>query len=213
MRRRAADGPLVYTGERIITPTIVHAPLAAVARYQWAAMRLPLVPLVLEAGCGCGFGASILSARALHVEAVDVSPSAIDYAREHYAQGGAIDWTVRDLADMQTWDGTRYNAIVAMQLLEHIDRVDHLLQLFAMALHPAGVLLGAVANEARDPYRSPSHPWHFRHFEQAELARLLRSAGFIPSTFFLQDESPPAPRPYSAEDPAGRLLLFMAVKP
>ena len=82
---------------------------------EWA---LPLVkfraaqPRTLEYGCGTGPGACFLAARGFRVDGTDISPVAIDMAKELAAQRRLdINYTVADICELPP-PGTIYDLIV-----------------------------------------------------------------------------------------------------
>ena len=75
-----------FTGERFIVGQAVgDIVIEHMQRYRMAA-KLAEGRDVLDVACGEGYGSSILAGMAQRVTGVDISPQAVAYAREHYAQ-------------------------------------------------------------------------------------------------------------------------------
>lgn len=124
-----------FTGERIV-PWNAESRVAMqrhVMRYAWA-MNYCEGKRVIDLGCGCGYGAFMLSWIAEGVVGVDADPETIGFAQFNYdAQNlvyGFCDLE-RDLPPM----GDVY---VAFEVLEHLDNPGKLLQ------HIHGPLLWSV---------------------------------------------------------------------
>ena len=81
------DRELAFTGERVVpaqTPPFLV--LEHLVRYRFAA-RSAAGCTVLDVGCGTGYGASLLAAKARLVVGVDNAPEAIQYAQANYPDG------------------------------------------------------------------------------------------------------------------------------
>lgn len=131
---------------------------------------------VLDLGCGHGYGAAILGARASRYLGVDVDPTAIDWARRNVAPVVAH-------AEFRTTapvDGSeRFGLVTAFEVVEHVRDPDDLLRRAVTALGPGGSVVLSTPNGAvsgGDPRRYRS-PFHVREYATEELDALLRSAG------------------------------------
>ncbi len=110
------------TGERIHPR---HSPVYNVqahwARYVWA-LRWADGRQVADIGCGCGYGAWLLSWRAAGVTAVDISGEALTFGCDAFG-GRGIEW-IR--ADWTTAIGTLpggengFGLVVCFEFLEHL---------------------------------------------------------------------------------------------
>jgi SAM-dependent methyltransferase len=98
---------------------------------------------VLDAGCGTGYGASILAhAGAPSVSAVDLDARSIAYARRHFAHP-AISFEVSDLERLLLSERS-LDLVVSSNALEHLSNPAAFLALAAAALVPGGHALIAV---------------------------------------------------------------------
>lgn len=113
------------------------------ARYAFA--KRHLVPgTLLDMACGVGYGTAMLASgnhRITQAVGVDIDQSAVDYARRHYAAG-----PVRfELADALTYSpGIRFDNIVSLETVEHVDRPVELFARFSALLAPGGRLIASV---------------------------------------------------------------------
>jgi len=139
-----------------------------VARYAFAARRLP-PGRVLDLACGVGYGSRILareSASPVSVLGVDVSPAAIAYARERYADD-RVAFAVGDA--MSFADAAGFDAIVSLETFEHLDDPAGFGARLVGLLRPGGVLVASVPT-------TPSvdlNPHHRHDFSEASFRRLF----------------------------------------
>lgn len=164
--------PLPLTGERTL-PGIWHenywfrrheaaylaaAPFCAGAR-------------VIEAGCGEGYGAAVLS----RVAGADVL--AIDYdaaTTRHVRSAHPSVRVVRgNLAALPVRDGAA-EVVVSLQVIEHLWEQNRFVCECARALRPAGTLILSTPNRLTfTSPGSPANPFHTRELTAAELTALL----------------------------------------
>jgi 2-polyprenyl-3-methyl-5-hydroxy-6-metoxy-1,4-benzoquinol methylase len=111
----------------------------------------------LDAGCGQGVDALWLAQRGWRVTAVDVSPTAVNTARELAAGNpvdGAVDWIVADLATWQPPE--RYDLVVSQYVHPTIPFGDFVTRL-AEAVAPGGTLL-VVGHDHADEHSKATAP-------------------------------------------------------
>jgi SAM-dependent methyltransferase len=132
--------------------------------------------LVLEAGCGEGYGAGMLAEVAAGVLALDLDPLtaahvARRYPRTGVARANLVALPVRD-------EGC--DAVVSLQVIEHLWDQERFLRECLRVLRPGGQLLISTPNRLTfSPGRdTPLNPFHTRELSAAELAGLVRDAGF-----------------------------------
>lgn len=131
---------------------------------------------VVEIGAGSGTMTDRLRAHADHVVASDLSDVRVEELRRRFADAPDVEVVAGDA--MAVLDGTRVNAVVLINVLEHIKDDTHELRLIRAALEPGGVVAIFV----------PAHEWlysrfdrrvgHFRRYSRATLATALSTAGF-----------------------------------
>ncbi|MEO5800458.1 MAG: class I SAM-dependent methyltransferase [Gemmatimonadales bacterium] len=143
------------------------------ARYHFAVQQLR-GGRVLDLACGVGYGSAVL-AQAPGVSMVvggDISLAALRHARRHYADpavrlgcGSYADW-LRPAS---------FDGIVSLETIEHVPDPALLLQQFARALRPGGILVASVPV-------TPSvdaNPHHLTDFTPASFRSLCQGAGFV----------------------------------
>lgn len=150
-------------------------------RYQIAAQYVRPGDAVLDAGCGMGYGAWMLSRLTLAaaVTGLDESADAIAYAREAFEAppGTALAFAQ---GDAQALDGLAPNSvdlISAFEVLEHLAEPDAFLTRCAAALRPGGRLIASVPNRWVDETGRDPNPYHHHVYDWdriiAEVGRHL----------------------------------------
>ncbi|OLT13711.1 SAM-dependent methyltransferase [Pseudonocardia sp. CNS-139] len=132
--------------------------------------------VVLEAGCGEGYGADLLAGVATAVLALDYDPSTITHVARRYPRVGAAR---ANLVALPVRDGG-CGAVVSLQVVEHLWEQERFLRECRRVLAPGGTLVVSTPNRLTfSPGRdTPLNPFHTRELTAAELAGLVRDAGF-----------------------------------
>ena len=101
---------------------------------------------VLDLGCAGGFMAEALAARGAHVTGIDPAADAIDAARAHArATGLRIGYDV-GVGEALSYDDSSFDAIVCVDVLEHVADLNKVLSEVARTLLPGGAFLFDAIN-------------------------------------------------------------------
>lgn len=170
--RQDGDATLALTGERTV-PGVAHENYwfqRHVAAYAFSAARCRGLR-VLDAGCGEGYGSALLAAGAAHVVGVDAAAEVVAHARAAYPQ---VTFLAEDLGTLSLPDGG-VDAVVSLQVIEHLADVPGFLDEVARVLRPGGTFICATPNRLTfTPGRdTPVNPFHVREFSAAELVAAL----------------------------------------
>ena len=164
------DSAMEATGERLV-PEASDPDLRNehFARYRFAE-PLARGKRVLDAGCGAGYGAAMLSEVAASVYAIDRSPQAVYSGRETYPGVSYLrgDCTAIPFANASL------DLVVAFEVIEHIAKWADLIREAARVLVPTGVFLVSTPN--RPDYRASRdrpNPFHVHEFDYGELRGAL----------------------------------------
>ena len=166
----------------------------AVARHRAidAAVALPFTGLrCLDLGCGGGLIAEEMAKHGAAVTGVDASQVAIRVARAHAEREGlSIDYRCALPEDVVGW-GVRYDVVLALEVIEHVQSLDLFFEAVGQVLTPDGILVVATLNRTLSSLAlakigaeyilrwlpAGTHDWR-KFVRPSELARVLRRQGF-----------------------------------
>jgi 2-polyprenyl-6-hydroxyphenyl methylase/3-demethylubiquinone-9 3-methyltransferase len=151
---------------------------------------------ILDVGCGGGLVSEPLARLGGRVTGIDPAEENIAAARAHAApQGLVVDYraaTVEELAAA----GERYNALVCLEVIEHVPDVAAFLKTCAALVRPGGLMVLSTINRTLKSYALAivaaeyvlgwlprgTHQWE-RFVTPDELARHLSGAGLTTPRF------------------------------
>ncbi|MFQ5537982.1 MAG: methyltransferase domain-containing protein [Gemmatimonadota bacterium] len=134
---------------------------------------------LLEVGCGNGHFLAVARERGWHVRGTELSRAHVERAR---AQG--LDVAYADLAEEDAWPDARVDAVVMIEIVEHVPQPRALLDAAARKLKGGGVVYLTTPNYASltgrlaGPGWSVLDPEHVTLATPAGLRRALRASGF-----------------------------------
>lgn len=131
----------------------------------------------LEVGSGLGDAAARWAATGRPVTASEADPGRLAQLRRRFKDHGTVQ--VRELAVPIRESGT-YSAVVALNVLEHIEDDVAALQDFARLLRPGGRIVLVVPAFTRLMSRFDREIGHFRRYRVGPLTATLRAAGLRP---------------------------------
>ena len=135
------------------------------AAYRWAA-DLARDRAVLDAGCGEGYGASLLAGSARRVLAVDRA-EAIALATSRY-RDPRLAFRALDLMQLPTL-GERFDVVLSFQVIEHLPDPVGFLRALAACTAPGGTLVVTTPNRLMSV---SENPYHLREWTAPELLEL-----------------------------------------
>lgn len=174
------------------------APLHAMnpARVAWvdrqvrAAFARPV--RLLDVGCGGGLASEALARLGHDVTGIDAAPEVIAAAEAHaLGQGLPLSYRHTSAEALQA-QGARFEAITALEVIEHVADPASFLETLAALLVPGGVLCLSTLNRTRRSWLvakfgaeyvlrllpAGTHSWA-QFITPAELAAMLRRAGLL----------------------------------
>ena len=163
---------LTLTGERTL-PGIDHENYwfrRHEIAYRWVAPWCAGA-VVLDLGCGEGYGAAAVAAAARDVVAVDYDPTVVAHVRARYP---ALRVVRADLQRLPVADAS-VEVVVTLQTIEHLHDQPGFVAECARVLRPSGTFVVSTPNRLTfSPGRdTPLNPFHTRELDAAELAELL----------------------------------------
>jgi SAM-dependent methyltransferase len=176
--RTASAGrtPLILTGER----TLPGIPAENYWFRRHEAAYDALTPfcrgaVVLEAGCGEGYGADRIAAVARAVVGLDYDATATAHVAGTYPRVKAVRGNLAGLP----FAAGAFDVVASLQVIEHLWDQPGFLAECARVLRPAGTLLLSTPNRLTfAPPNRPLNPFHHRELSPAELRELLTDGGF-----------------------------------
>ena len=143
-------------------------------RYLWAA-RLVEGKRVLDLGSGEGFGASILADTAEEVVGVDVDERTVDHARLNWARPH-VSFQLGSALDLSAFADGSFDAVVAFEIIEHLNEQERMLAEIWRVLSSDGVLI--ISTPDRRIYSEASgqdNPFHEHELTAEEFSALLET--------------------------------------
>ena len=130
---------------------------------------------VLDVGCNTGYGTIRFAPIARRVVGVDVSPLAIEAARER-ALDGRPEFIQTSGFGLPFPAGS-FDLVTSFQVLEHVPDATAFLRELARVLRPGGIVILATPNAATRLYpgMTPWNRFHVHEYRADELAALLRT--------------------------------------
>ncbi len=145
---------------------------------------------VLDIGCGAGILSEPLAALGAEMTSVDPAPMNIDVAKAHAAKSGlAIDYRATTAEDLAA-TGAQYDAVLIMEVVEHVADRPAFIATAASLVRPGGFLFAATLNRTLKSYalaivgaeyilrwvKRGTHNWE-QFVTPQELAGDFRAAG------------------------------------
>jgi len=157
-----------WRGERGIALNINSHEDMKVARYDFASI-FSKNKLVLDLGCGSGYGTAILARKAWSVHGIDKSDKAIAFSKAHYDKGN-VEWFIEDFPLIQK-EKEKYGLVVCHEVIEHIEDDHLLIKEIKRVMTKDGVcVLTTPVQSAKPPAK-----WHFREYDRNQFRKLLES--------------------------------------
>ena len=165
-------------------------PASASASASAAALK-PLAGLrLLDVGCGGGLMAEPLCRLGADVVAVDAAEANVRAARHHAEEQGLVIDYRHATAEALAGAGERFDAVLALEIVEHVADLDAFAAACTGVLKPGGAFIVATLNRTLAAYALAivagerilgwlppgTHDWS-RFVRPAEMVRLLRRHG------------------------------------
>ena len=149
---------------------------------------------VLDVGCGGGLVAEPLARLGAEVTGIDPAPQNIEAAKAH-AQGAGLDIAYRSAtAEALAWEGGAFDAVLLLEVVEHVPDVPLFLKSVASLVRPGGLMILSTLNRTIKAYAlaiigaelilrwlpAGTHDWN-RFVTPEELRAALAAAGLTVS--------------------------------
>ncbi len=102
---------------------------------------------ILDIGCGGGILSEELDRLGASVTAIDRSENIIGVAKAHQSESGSrVDYRLQSVGDLARETPASFDAVVAMEVLEHVADPPEFVRECAMVLKPGGLLFFSTLN-------------------------------------------------------------------
>jgi 2-polyprenyl-6-hydroxyphenyl methylase/3-demethylubiquinone-9 3-methyltransferase len=147
---------------------------------------------ILDVGCGAGLLSEPLSRIGARVTGLDPAPAAIKAARAHAeATGAELTYRVGTIEALAQ-EGAKFDAVLAMEVVEHVDNMAAFVATAASLVAPGGILCLSTLNRTAKSFAlaivgaeyvlrwlpKGTHRWE-QFVTPLELTGALRRAGFV----------------------------------
>ena len=173
-----------------------------IKRYLFAANRVRPQMRVLDAACGCGYGAWLLHCLKGYVDALDMESEAIKYGNAYYPGPRYVQ------ADITRFKARSfsYDLVTSFETIEHLKEPHGFLRSLESA-----TLIASVPNQELYPFnqenfKGDDYP-HQRHYTPGEFETLLAECGFVTTERWCQTD-----KQHSDVRPGtnGKFLVYVA---
>jgi GT2 family glycosyltransferase/SAM-dependent methyltransferase len=177
---------------------------------MWAA-RLVAGRRVLDLASGEGFGAAILAESAASVIGVDTDQRTVDHSQLNYG-GDKIVFRVGDAQYLNIFEPDSFDAVVAFEMIEHVDDQRRVLSEIDRVLAPGGLLIASTPD--RRPYTLATgvhNPFHVHELDREQFRELLSQKFSNVATWgqrTITGSSLSALDPRSGEDPPAQTFFI-----
>jgi 2-polyprenyl-6-hydroxyphenyl methylase/3-demethylubiquinone-9 3-methyltransferase len=181
---------------------------------------------LLDAGCGAGLLAEPLARLGAEVTGLDAAEATIKAAKAHAErQGLTIDYRAATVETVAAREAGRYDAVLAMEVVEHVADLRAFLGACGRLARPGGAMVVATINRTPKSFLLAkvaaeyvlgwlprgTHDWR-KLVRPSEVANGLRPAGVFPSEVVGVTYDPLGPRWRLSRDTDVNYMLF-ATKP
>lgn len=167
---KKCDSSLPFTGERIIPGKVSNYHFyEAFCRYKFVK---PYVKdkIVLDAGCGQGYGTFFLSQTARKIFGIDIAPETINDAKKNYIRSN-LYFKIMDITNMEFPDNF-FDIVCSFEVIEHLDNYETFLTEVARVLKPSGYFFISTPNA--EVFGKGELWCHKKEFNLEEFQRILR---------------------------------------
>jgi 2-polyprenyl-3-methyl-5-hydroxy-6-metoxy-1,4-benzoquinol methylase len=142
-------------------------------RYAWALKQINFNDIVLDIGCGLGYGTSFLRFGCSHIEGIEVNKKTVKYAKDKYNYPKLIFHNI----DFEKFRITKkrenlFSVVTCIESFEHMINHDLVLLKIVKLLRASGKLLITTPHGIKDGEKI--HEEHEYEFTKREIYEMLK---------------------------------------
>jgi SAM-dependent methyltransferase len=152
-----------------------------VATYEFARSYVT-DKVVLDYGCGTGYGTHRLAASASRIIGVDVAPGAVAFARDRYlpqagSSGDPLEFARIDPVEVSPlpYPDNHFDVVLSFQVIEHVPSVGNYLSEIRRVLRPGGTFICATPDRRWRlfPGQRPFNVFHMDEWTPEQMRQML----------------------------------------
>ncbi len=132
--------------------------------------------IILDIGCGTGYGTNFLSKYASKILGVDISENAIKFCQSIYSGKNLNFIHIDDI--YLPFNESTFDVCISFEVIEHIDpkRVDYWLSEIKRILKKDGIFICSTPNKNIRllPFQKPINPYHLKEYDYKEFEKILQ---------------------------------------
>lgn len=150
--------------------------LRHLAAYEFVKGQIKPENIILEVGCGEGYGSNYLSTSCKEIIGIDVEKSAIEHAQQKYTTANC-SFKEYDGSNIP-YDDNHFDFIVSFQVIEHVDDDAAFVKELKRVLKPGGTAFITTPNKTYrlKPGQKPWNRYHKREYYPKELEVVIHKA-------------------------------------
>lgn len=161
----------LHSGERVVFDKGDINLSRHLAVYEFA-KQFTIDKLVLDNGCGSGYGTYLISKHAKQTIGIDISEESVEYAKTKFKNTN-LQYLAMDSIDLKNFKDNLFDVVLSIMVVEHINNYNTYLREIKRVLKPEGILILATNNkEVMSPKESGFH-FHKYEFNPEELKNIL----------------------------------------
>lgn len=174
MAKRVKNKPendLEWTAERIIPEEGRYMFRRHLQAYRFS-MKFSAKKVILDTGCGEGYGSYLLSEIGAKVIGIDISKEAVKHAKEKYVRQN-LRYQVMDVTSMD-FPSNAFDVVVSFQVMEHLYNASKFLNEIKRVLKQNGCAIISTPNK-RLHNNQPIGKYHVKEYRDDEFIALLNT--------------------------------------
>lgn len=160
------------TGERIL-PTREGEISIVFSRHRYAyeyVQQFVTNKIVIDVGCGTGYGCEILAQKAKRVYGIDYDNEAINYCKKNFATPNIIFIKM----DANSLDfAKKFDIAVTFQVIEHMSNLSNFVQQLKRVVKQNGMIFISTPNVKQPQKDKRANPFHLNEMNHTEFQKLM----------------------------------------